>query len=316
MLDPYKVLGVEKSANADEIKSAYRKLAKKLHPDVNPGRKDIEQKFKEVTAAYDLLSDAGKRKRYDRGEIDAMGNERGFAGAGADPGSWSNYTRRSGGRGGDDPFAQFGGAEDIFAQFMSGMGGGGMGGTGSRGRRGGANMQGGDVTYSLAVPFVEASLGGKRRVTLASGRTIEVTIPPGTDEGHKLRLRGQGAHGPGVAGDAIFEIHVQPHPYFTRKDDDIYLEVPISLPEALLGANIKVPTLDGHVAIKVPRGANTGTTLRLKGKGIPTGKSEIGDMFVKMKILLPEPQPADLAEYIEKWAKQNAYDPRKKLGWI
>lgn len=307
MSDPYTILGVSKSASADEIKSAYRKLAKKLHPDVNPGRKDIEHKFKEVTAAYDLLSDKEKRARFDRGEIDGQGQERGFAGGGHQ--QW----RR--GKPGEDPFAHFGGMEgmeDIFAQFM----GGGRGGR--RGAGAAQQPRGGDVTYSLAVPFVEASLGGKRRVTLTSGKTIDISIPPATEDGHKLRLRGQGQEGIGGAGDAIIEIRVEPHPHFTRKDNDIVLEAPVSLPEAVLGATITVPTLGGSVAVKVPKGANTGTTLRLKGKGIPspTAKGgEAGDMFVKLKIVLPEPVPGDLGDLVEKWAKKNAYDPRKKLGW-
>jgi len=307
MRDPYQTLGVSKSASADEIKSAYRKLAKKLHPDVNPGKKDIEQKFKEVTSAYDLLSDKEKRARFDRGEVDAQGNERGFAGAGADPfggadsgRNWRSYTRTGAG---SDPFSHFN-AEDIFSEFMGG----------ARGKRGGST-RGADVTYSLAVPFVEAAIGGKRRVTLESGKTIDVTIPPGTDEGHKLRLRGLGQPGKGGDGDAIIEMHVEPHPFFTRKDGDIHLEAPVSLPEAVLGASINVPTLDGHVAVKVPKGANTGTVLRLKGKGVPKGKNETGDMFVKLKIVLPDTIPQDLTDAIEKWAKKNAYDPRKNLGW-
>ncbi|HUY68541.1 MAG TPA: J domain-containing protein [Alphaproteobacteria bacterium] len=313
MRDPYQILGVAKSAGADEIKGAYRKLAKKLHPDVNPGKKDIEQKFKDVTAAYDLLSDAGKRKRFDRGEIDAEGNERGFAGAGAEHpfggGQWRGQNYRGG-----DPFSQFGNVEDILSQFMGGSRGRGpdMGGSGM-----GSGMRGGDVTYSLAIPFAEACLGGKSRVTLTSGKTIDVTIPPGTNEGHKLRLRGQGLAGirgkPG--GDAIIEIHVEPHPFFTRKDNDIHLDAPVGLHEALLGAGIKVPTLDGDVTVKVPKGANTGTVLRLKGKGVPFGKNQRGDMFVKLAIMLPDPPPADLAEAIEKWGKKNPYNPRSKLGW-
>lgn len=307
MADPYQILGVSKSASADEIKSAYRKLAKKLHPDLNPGRKDIEHKFKEVTAAYDLLSDKDKRARYDRGEIDAQGQERGFGGGDPFRGAY-----RRGGRTGAqaDPFTGFGGAEgfeDIFAHFMGG------------GRRGASQQQspqrGGDVTYSLSVPFVDAANGGKQRVTLSSGKTIDVTIPPGTEEGHKLRLRGLGQEGPAGTGDAIIEIHVQPHAFFTRKDNDIALEAPVSLPEAVLGATIKVPTLDGSVAVKVPKGANSGTTLRLKGKGIPAAKGDAGDMFVKLKIVLPDPVTDDLSDVIEKWAKKHAYDPRKKLGW-
>jgi len=306
MNDPYKVLGVGKSANPDELKTAYRKLAKKLHPDVNPGRKDIEQKFKEVTAAYDLLSDKDKRARFDRGEIDAMGNERAFSGADANPfgGQW-----RGGPRGGD-PFGQFGGAEDIFAEFMGGVRGGGGN------RRAGSGVRGPDVTYSLAIPFVEAALGGKRRLTLSSGKTIDVTIPPGTDEGNKLRLRGAGMPGTGGgAGDAIIEMHIEPHAWFVRKESDIHLDVPVSLPEAVLGTSAKVPTLDGQVTVRVPKGANSDSVLRLKGKGVPKADGTRGDMFVKIKIMLPEPVPADLTEFVESWSKQNGYDPRRKLGW-
>lgn len=306
MRDPYQILGVSKSASAEEIKSAYRKLAKKLHPDVNPGRKDIEQKFKEVTAAYDLLSDKSTRARYDRGEIDAQGNERGWSGG--DPfggGGQRSYSYSSSGRG--DPFGGFGNSginmEDIFSEFMGA----------ARGGKGTPRTS--DAVYSLAVPFVEAALGGKRRVTLSSGKTIDVTIPPGTQEGHKLRLRGQGETGRGGVGDAIIEMHIEPHPFFVRKDNDIHLDVPVSLPEAVLGASITVPTLDGQVAVKVPKGANTGTTLRLKGKGVPFGKNNAGDMFVKLKIVLPDSIPNELNEAMEKMAKKHSYNPRKKLGW-
>lgn len=308
MRNPYEILGVSKSVSQDELKSAYRKLAKKLHPDVNPGRKDIEQKFKEVTAAYDLLSDPEKRAKFDRGEIDAMGNERGFTGGGPFGGGSSRW--RSSGtntRGGADPFSAYGGSaddlEDILSQFMGG------------GRRTSktSGARGGDITYSLSVPFADACLGCKRRVTLNSGKTIDVTIPPGTNDGDKLRLRGQGQNASMGAGDAIIEIQVEPHPYFSRKDNDITLEAPISLVEAVAGAGIKVPTLDGQVTVKVPKGANTGTTLRLKGKGVPA--STPGDMFVKLRIVLPEPVPDDLADLVEKWAKKNNYNPRKKIGW-
>lgn len=308
MRDPYQILGVEKTATAADIKSAYRKLAKKLHPDVNPGRKDIEQKFKEVTSAYDLLSDEKKRARFDRGELDAQGNERGFAGAGADPfggaRNWGSYTNRGAGA---DPFGGIN-PEDIFAEFMGGARGG------ARSRR--TTMRGEDVTYALTVPFVEAALGTKRRVTLESGKTIDVTIPAGSSENDKLRLRGQGQAGAGGEnGDAIIEIHVEPHAHFVRKDNDIHLEVPISLVEAVSGASITVPTLSGHVSLKVPAGSSSGATLRLKGKGVPSTKGIAGDMFAKLKIVLPDPVPSDLTEAIEKWAKKNDYDPRKKLGW-
>ncbi|MGE3623086.1 MAG: DnaJ C-terminal domain-containing protein [Bdellovibrionales bacterium] len=309
MRDPYQTLGVTKTAGADEIKSAYRKLAKKLHPDVNPGRKDIEQKFKEVTAAYDLLSDKDKRARYDRGEIDAMGNERAYSGGDGNPyagsGGWRGYSQA----GSNEGFSQFSGIDDIFSEFLGGT-------ANRRGGKAGPPPRGADVTYSLAIPFIEACLGGKRRVTLTSGKTIEVTIPPGINEGHKLRLRGQGMGGMGMGtGDAIIEMHIEPHPYFVRKNKDIHLEVPVSLPEAVLGADVRVPTLDGHVTVKVPKGANTGSTLRLKGKGVPVQGGGAGDMFVKLKIAMPDQPTPDLAEFIEKWAKKNPYDPRKGLGW-
>ncbi len=298
--DPYSLLGISKTASAAELKSAYRKLAKKLHPDMNPGRKDIEQKFKEVTAAYDLLSDPDKRARYDRGEIDAQGNERGFSG------SQGGYrTRRS--RAERGPFGFGGGInpEDLFAEFFSG------GGAGRGFHREEAPQRGGDVVYEIVIPFIEACLGGKKRVTLAGGKTIDVNIPPGTETGHKLRLRGLGKQGTNGAGDAIVEIKVAPHAFFRREGHDIHLDAPISLSEAVLGGSIKVPTLGGSVALKIPKGANTDNLLRLKGKGVPRAKGEAGDMFVKLKVFLPE----DPQEGLEKWAQKNPYDPRKKLGW-
>lgn len=300
--DPYQLLGVTRSASEAEIKSAYRKLAKKLHPDVNPGRKDIEQKFKEVTAAYDLLSDPKKRARFDAGEIDNQGNERGFyrgggnAYGGADPFAGM----RSGGRrGGFNP-------EDIFSEFFGGGGG----------RRHQAPPErGGDIGYELEVPFAEACLGGKKRVTLANNKTIDVNIPAGTEDGHKLRLRGLGQSGAGGAGDALVTIKVLSHPYFRREGHDIHLDVPISLPEALLGGSVKVPTLSGDVVLKIHKGANTGSIMRLKGKGVPRSKGEAGDMYVTLKVVLPDQDTDDLAQAVEKWTKKHAYDPRKKLGW-
>lgn len=320
MRNPYDILGVSKTATTDEIKSAYRKLAKKHHPDLNPGKKDAEQKFKEAVNAHDLLTDPVKRARFDRGEIDEMGNERafsrGYGGArGGHPfgngrgGGWRTSSS-FGGAPGEDPFSQFGGVEDILAEFM---------GTASQGKRGagmGGSARGGDVTYTLTVSLPDACMGSKQRVKLTNGRTIDITIPPGTQDGHKLRLRGQGHSGAAGAGDAIIDIRVEAHPYFTRKDNDILLDVPISLPEAISGASIKVPTLDGSVTIKVPQGANSGSKLRLKGKGVPAPQGDQrGDMFVKLSIMLPDPLPEDLKDVIEKWAKKRAYDPRKKLGW-
>lgn len=298
MRDPYQVLGVDRTASADEIKQAFRRLAKQFHPDLNPGRADIEHKFKEINAAYSLLSDEDKRARFDRGEIDATGAERpdrsfrrAYAGAGA-------------GRGGADPF-EF---DDPFADIFGA----------ARKRYGaGVKAKGADVAYSVTVPFVDACLGTKRRVSLSTGKSIDVGIPPGTRDLAKLRLKGQGLPGLGgaPAGDALIEVHVVPHAFFTRRDDDIHLDVPISLQEAVLGASIKVPTLDGAVAVKVPKGANTGTTLRLKGKGVFNPDRKIhGDQYVKLTVMLPEKIDPDLAAFIEKWAKTHDYDVRKKAG--
>ncbi len=317
MFDPYQTLGVSKTATANEIKSAYRKLAKKLHPDVNPGRKDIEQKFKDVTAAYDLLSDPAKRSQFDRGDINAQGQQQDFGGGnpfgGGDPFSGTYRSTRSGfGGRGEDPFSAFGSMGDIFAEFMGAAnpqrhragGAGGMGG----------GVKGSDVTYTTTVSFVDACLGGKKRVTLTNDKTLDISVPAGVEDGHKLRLKGQGLPGiGGAAGDAIVEIRVDPHPYFTRKDRDIILELPVSLQEAVLGASVTVPTLSGSVSIKIPKGSNSGTSLRLKGMGV--AGSPAGDMFVKLKIALPAPVPQDLTDFIEKWAKKNSYDPRKKAGF-
>ncbi|HBM90939.1 MAG TPA: molecular chaperone DnaJ [Rhodospirillaceae bacterium] len=309
--DPYKKLDVERTASEAEIKKAYRKLVKKLHPDINPGRADIERRFKEVTSAYELLSDSKKRARFDRGEIDADGNEQhAFHGGFGDRNPYGTHQRQRSSRYG--PFSSGGrssAAEDIFAEFFGG---------GKHGFGGSAPQQrGSDVTYQLKVSFLEACLGEKKRVALSSGKTIDVTIPKGTEDGHKLRLRGLGNAGTGGAGDALVEIKVGAHPYFIRKNNNILLDVPISLPEAILGGEIKVPTLFGPVSLKIPEAANTDSVMRLKGKGVPRAKGGAGDMLVKLKIVLPDNKKdlEKLASPIEKWAKKHAYAPRKKLGW-
>lgn len=302
--DPYQVLGLARTAGAEEVKQAYRRLAKQYHPDLNPGRADIEQKFKEVSAAYNLLSDAERRARYDRGEIDANGNERAAGGF---------HRSHAGGRGGTGDFSGFD-ADDLFSDlFGSRRRGAGFGG----GSSGGAKPRGSDISYSVTVSFVEAALGGKRRISLSNGKDLDITIPPGTTDQQKLRLKGQGLGGGlSAAGDAIVEVHVEAHPFFTRKDFDIHLEVPVSLPEAVLGATIKVPTLDGQVAVKVPNGSNTGSMLRLKGKGILDPKRRVhGDQYVKLKVVLPDPPDAELASFLEKWAKDRSYDVRRKAGF-
>lgn len=313
MADPYKTLGVARGASADEIKKAYRKLAKKLHPDVNPGNKKVEQQFKETTAAYDLLSDAEKRRKFDSGEIDENGNPKGFGG-------WGNARGYGGGagagarRGGpraadvglDDEFA-----EDLFRDFFNfGHGGAGAG-------RAGVKMRGADVTYKAEVPFLEAARGAKKRLTLSDGKNLDITIPPGTTDGQSLRLKGQGLPGQGGApnGDAYVEIAVKPHPYFEREGSDILLECPISLNEAVLGGQITVPTIDGLVAMKVPKGSNTGTQLRLKGKGIADPKTgQRGDQYVRFVVVLPKQMDSDVEQAVERSAKQGGEDVRAKFS--
>ncbi len=305
MADPYKVLGVARGASDEDIKRAYRKLAKKLHPDLNPGDKKIENQFKETTAAYDLLSDTAKRRQYDRGEIDEHGQARGprysnRPGAGAAGGQ-----RRGRGFGYE---AEEGFSDDLFGDFF---------GFGREGRGDGIKLKGADVSYQLRVPFLEAVLGKKQRLALADGKTLDVQLPPGTDTGQALRLKGQGLPGRGgaPAGDAFIEITVEPHPLFNRDGNDVLVEVPMTLYEAALGASINVPTIDGKVAVKVPAGSNSGTQLRLRGRGIQAGKGgERGDQYVRLVVVLPKEIDEDLKDAIETAAKKRPYKVRGKLG--
>ena len=293
MRDPYTVLGVAKGASDDEIKRAYRKLAKKLHPDVNPGKRAVEQQFKEVTAAYDFLSDPQKRARYDRGEINADGAEqpRGFRAGGGGFGGFGGG--RAGARGGPNPFPFSGGIDDIFTEFLN------------RNRRGAQTTEAESAHQKLKVGFLEAVRGGKRRVSLPDGRDLDVTIPAGIESGQKLRLKSP-------EGDTYLEIEVEPHALFTRKNNDILIDVPITLIEAVLGATITVPTIHGAVAVKVPRGSNSGGTLRLKGKGIEA-KSGTGDQYVKLRVTLPDPPDPELVRFLEKWSATHPYDVRSKM---
>ncbi|HEY4135052.1 MAG TPA: DnaJ C-terminal domain-containing protein [Alphaproteobacteria bacterium] len=294
MKDPYQVLGVAKTASADDIKKAYRKLAKALHPDLHPGNAKKSEQFSEVSAAYDFLSDADKRARYDRGEIDASG-------AATQP-RGSYYSQAGRGDAGrkyqsrfkmDDMFS----GDDIFSDLF-----------GRGGRAGGGGVfQGEDMNYTLPVGFREAALGTKKTVRLASGKTLDLTIPPGTTDGQKLRLKGQGQPGErgAAAGDAFVEIRVEADALFTRKGNDIHSEVKVPLRDAVLGGSISVETLDGAVSMKVPKGTNSGATLRLKGKGIPAPKGgERGDQFVRLLISLPDDE--GLRRALEDWAKQDA----------
>ena len=305
MPDPYKTLGVGRLATADEIKKAYRKLAKKLHPDLNPGDKKIESQFKEISAAYDMLSDVEKRRKYDRGELDDNGNPRAGFQAG---GPWGNGRPGQGGgraRTAKDFGLDEGENDEIFKDLF-GFGRG----------KSGFKMRGADVTYRLEVEFIDAALGGKKRLGLADGKTLDVTLPPGTEDGSQLRLKGQGMPGQGGApnGDAFVEIGVKPHPFFERDGLDILLECPITLNEAVLGGTVQVPTIDGRVALKVPVGSNSGTQLRLKGKGILNPKSKLrGDQYVRFVVTLPAQIDADLEAKVREWAKAHPYDVRAKF---
>lgn len=296
MRDPYQVLGVAKTASAEEIKKKYRQLAKKLHPDLNPGNAEAAAKFKDVSAAYDLLSDAQKRARFDRGEIDASGAER------PERQYYRAYAESPEGAKYNSPFE----ADDLFSELFGRT-------------RGGRDfkIRGTDVSYVLPVDFIEAAGGAKKRVTMADGTVLDVNIPAGTEDRQTLRLKGQGQPGFGGAepGDAYIEVHVQPHAFFTRKDNDVHLELPISLGEAALGGKITVPTIDGDVSMTIPKGANTGTTLRLKGRGVLDRKSrQRGDQYVKLKVVLPEGGDPELARFVESWSRKDD-DVRARLGF-
>jgi DnaJ-class molecular chaperone len=320
MKDLYAVLGVSRQASQDDIKKAYRKLAKTYHPDLNPGNKDAEQKFKEISQAYDILADADKRKRYDAGEIDATGQEQAPRG-----GFYRSYS--AGGRGSKYSNFDFGeefSAEDIFADLFGGgfggfRGGAGPGGagTGARTRSYRTQARGGDVNYSIRVGFVEAATGARKRIRLADGNTVDVTIPAGWEDGQSLRLKGKGKPGlgGGPAGDAYVKINVEPHAFFRRDGNDIHLDLPISLQEAVEGGTVTVPTVSGPVSMKIPAGSNTGKTMRLRGRGIaPKNGGTKGDQFVHLKVVLPDEQDEELKSFARKWGKKYPYNPREKAG--
>jgi DnaJ-class molecular chaperone len=288
MRDPYAVLGLARDASDEDVKRAFRRLAKRLHPDVNPGNRAVENQFRELNSAYELLSDPAKRKRFDRGEIDAEGRERGF-GFGA--------TRTRAGRGAG--FSDFS-IDEVFQEFLR------------RGRRSAAGRRTDTAGPALAsqalrIGFLEAALGARRQIALADGRTVEVTIPPGIDSGQKLRLHDA------EAGDIHLEVTVDPHPHFTRKDRDIQVELPVSLADAVLGATLTVPTIHGDVAVKVPKGSNSGALLRLKGKGIAAAGGA-GDQYVRLRVMLPDPADPELMSYLERWAERRRQKVRGNAG--
>ncbi len=297
--DLYEVLGVARDATEEAIRKAYRGLAKKHHPDLNPGDAAAEETFKRVQRAYDILSDAEKRRQYDAGEIDAEGNE-----------TPRKYYREYAGADGADAYGNAAGFEDfgdIFADLFRQRGRGGQG------ENVHVRMRGHDVRYTMEVPFAEALNGAKKRVTMPDGQALDISIPVGVRDGQVLRLRGKG--GPGLggaeAGDAYVTVHVLPHARFRREGNDIHVEVPVAIDEAVLGAKIRVPTVAGAVTMTVPAGSNDGSTLRLRGKGVPAaGGGTAGDQIVTLRIVLPKEPDDELKVFLEGWRKDNAYNPR------
>lgn len=319
MRDPYDVLGVSKKASEAEIKKAFRSLAKKHHPDTHGNDAGAKKRFQEIGAAYDIVGDKDKRAKFDAGEIDASGNPRGFdpgaqgfrggpfggggGGSGGGPGARDfHFTWTDQDAGGAQGFS----ADDLFSDLLGGLG---------RGGGGRQPRQGQDFTVAMTVSFEEAARGGARRVMLPNGEQIDVKIPPGLKDGQQIRLKGRGGAGRrgAPAGDVMIQVAVAPHPYFTRDGRDLRMDLPITLQEAVLGAKVAVPTLTGTVTLSVPPGSNTGSVLRLKGKGIPAAGAEAaGDFYVKLVVTLPDKPDDALRDFAQGW--KNGYDPRAKLG--
>ncbi|QWC56841.1 DnaJ domain-containing protein [Erythrobacter sp. 3-20A1M] len=317
MADPYATLGVARSASEKEIKSAYRTLAKELHPDRNKDNPKAAERFSQVTNAYDLLSDKDKRAQFDRGEIDGEGNPTNpFAGMGGGAGGF----RRGGG---GDPrgfnaqdFQGFGGEEvdlgDIFSDlFGRSAGGRSQAGGGFRRPPPPPPRKGADIGYRLRVPFVDAAARKDQRITLADGKTIDLKLPAGVEDGTQMRLKGKGEQGPGGAGDGIVTIAIDPHSFFRREGDNVRLDLPITLGEAVHGAKVRVPTVDGPVMLTIKPGMSGGTTMRLTGKGFSKKSGGRGDQLVTLEIALPQ-DPSELAKRLEGW--QDDTDPRAGLG--
>ena len=322
MANPYTLLGVSKTASQDEIKQAYRKLARKMHPDLNPNDPKAEDRFKEISGAYDILSDPEKRKRFDAGELDEHGKERPGYGYGAYGGgnpfggadnngfSGFNFDFGAGQTKGGRKRAKF----DFFSDIFNGAGYGGEDIFSGMKNRSSRKLQGENLNYDLTVSFLDAALGKEKEILLPNGKVLNIRIPAGTTDKTILRLKGQGAAGigGGAKGDALIHISVQPHPHFTRSDNDILLNVPVTLKEAVLGAKVTIPTLEGKVALTVPANSNSGSVLRLRGKGIKSG-GKTGDLLVKLYIVLPDKPDNELTQFMREWTPA-ASDPRAKAG--
>lgn len=303
MKDPYETLGVARSATDKEIKDAFKKLARKFHPDLHPGDKTAEEKFKAISSANDFLKDKEKRRRFDAGEIDASGAERQqerFYRDFADGPAYASHAAQDG-------FASKEELEEFLARAF---------GSGTQRSQGAFRARGQDVTYVLPVDFMDAANGAVRTITLPEGRTLQVGIPEGADDRQMLRLKGQGmpGFGGGEAGDAFVELHVEPHPFFHRRDDNIHIEIPVTLKEAILGGRIEVPTISGPVTMTIPKSSNTGQTLRLREKGIRNRKTgQRGHQLITLKVVLPAGQEPELAAFLETWQPKSPDLPRKEM---
>jgi DnaJ-class molecular chaperone len=303
MKDPYETLGVARSATEKEIKDAFKKLARQFHPDLHPGDKEAEAKFKDLSAANDLLRDKEKRRRFDAGEIDASGAERPqerFYRDFADGPGYSSHAAQDG-------FESNADLEDFLARAFAG---------GGQRSQGTFRARGQDVSYVLPVAFLDAANGATRSITLPEGKILQVTVPEGAEDRQMLRLKEQGmpGFGGGPPGDAYVELHVDPHPFFRRKDDNIHVEVPVTLKEAVLGGKIEVPTIGQPVTVTVPKESNTGTTLRLRERGIRNRKTgQRGHQLITLKVVLPAAAEPDLVGFLQAWQPKNQQDPRKEM---
>jgi DnaJ-class molecular chaperone len=303
MKDPYETLGIARSATDKEIKDAFKKLARKFHPDLHPGDKTAEETFKAISSANDFLKDKEKRRRFDAGEIDAAGAERQqerFYRDFADGSSYASHAAQDG-------FASNEELEEFLARAFKG---------GTQRPQSTFRARGQDVSYVLPVDFMDAANGAVRTITLPEGKTLQVKIPEGADDRQMLRLKGQGmpGFGGGPAGDAFVDLHVEPHPFFRRKDDNIHVEVPVTLKEAMLGGRIEVPTLLGPVMMTIPKGANTGQTLRLRDKGVRNRKTgQRGHQLITLKVVLPVGEEPELTAFLETWRPQTPDAPRKEM---
>ena len=315
--DPYLELGVSRTVTAAEIRKAFRKLAKQFHPDTNPNDKKAEERFKQVSAAFDIVGDVEKRKKFDAGQIDADGREtmRGFGGggggAGGNPfgGGFNRGGFSRGGAGGHDDGPEID-LSDLFGDILGRNRGGG--GAGAGGFGGGFSAKGADVRARLEVELEEAIAGAKKRIAFSDGRTIDVTIPVGAQEGQTLRLKGQGSPGRGGQGDALIELAIKPHPIYRPENGALVMDLPISVPDAVLGGKVEAPTPDGPVTLSIPRASNTGAKLRLKGRGLSDGKGKRGDLFARLVVTLPDAPDAELEKFAEQWREKRPYAPKRR----